>query len=172
MGQQALALGHHQLVEQARRRSRHEGKHGNGQAAYGVGRDVEHRGHALWIRLLESPGFLAGKVVIGRAQRRDDGAARLMHQLLVHGLAGLFDGGVDFLDQLKIGRGHVTEAGDLGVAILVDHRQRALRQIAQIVGKVGIDAVHQLVAAIVAILTEGDFAQQEITQRVGPKFLD
>src|SRR5690606_4266511 len=59
-----------------------------------------------------------------------------------------------------------------GTAILGDHRQRPLRKIAEIVGKVGIGAVDDGFVAIAAVLTERHFAQEEITDLVKAVMFD
>ena len=58
-------------------------------------------------------------------------------------------------------------AGNLAIAVLGDHRQRALRQIAQIVGEVGIDAVDDRLVAVAAVLAEGRLAQEEVAHLIG-----
>ena len=50
--------------------------------------------------------------------------------------------------------------------LLADHRQRTLRQIAEIVGEIGIDAVDDAFVAVIAVLAERHFAHQEIAQRI------
>ena len=47
-----------------------------------------------------------------------------------------------------------------------DHRQRALRQIAEIVGEIGIDAGDDRLVAVIAVLPERHLAQEEIAQRI------
>ena len=46
------------------------------------------------------------------------------------------------------------------------HRQRTLRQIAEIVGKIGIDPVDDGFVAVIAVLAERHFTQKEVTQRI------
>ena len=59
-------------------------------------------------------------------------------------------------------------AGSVPPRFLRDDRQRALRQVAEIVGEVGIDARHDGVVAVIAVLAERHLAQQEIAQRIDP----
>ena len=49
---------------------------------------------------------------------------------------------------------------------LADHRQRALSQIAEIVGEIGIDAVDDRLMRIIAVLSEWHLTQEEITHLV------
>ena len=57
-------------------------------------------------------------------------------------------------------------------AVLGDHRQRALRQIAEIVGEIGIGAVDDRLMAVAAVLAERHFAQEEIADLVEAVVLD
>src|SRR5438552_2772934 len=47
-------------------------------------------------------------------------------------------------------------------------RERALRQIAEIIGKICIDAIDDRLMAVSAVLSERDFAQQKIPELVDP----
>ena len=49
---------------------------------------------------------------------------------------------------------------------LADHRQRALRQIAEVVGEVGVDAVDDRLVAVIAVLAERHLAQEEIAELI------
>ena len=49
---------------------------------------------------------------------------------------------------------------------LADHRQRALRQIAEVVGQIGIDAVDDRLMAVIAVLAERHLAQEEIAELI------
>ena len=55
---------------------------------------------------------------------------------------------------------------------LGDHRQRALRQIADVVGEIGVHAGDDRLMRIAAVLAERDFAQEEIAHRVEPVGVD
>ena len=77
------------------------------------------------------------------------------------------------------GHGLVGQGCDLGIAtlrdlvaaVLMDHRQRAAGQVAEAIGEIGIVAADQRVVAEGAILSEDDFAQQEVAQGVGSHHL-
>ncbi len=58
------------------------------------------------------------------------------------------------------------------VAVLGDHRQRALREVAEIVGEVGIDAVDDRLVAVAAVLAERHLAQEEVAHLVEAVVLD
>ena len=50
--------------------------------------------------------------------------------------------------------------------MLGDHRQRALRQIAEVVGEIGIDAGDDRLVIIVAVLPERHLAQEEVAHLI------
>ncbi len=50
--------------------------------------------------------------------------------------------------------------------LLADHRQRALRQVAEVVGEVRVDAVDDRLVAVVAVLAERHLAQEEIAELI------
>ena len=57
-------------------------------------------------------------------------------------------------------------SGTRAVALLGDHRQRALRQIAEIVGEIGVDAVDDRLVIVAAVLAERDLAQEEVAHLI------
>ena len=68
--------------------------------------------------------------------------------------------------QLAIGGGQRAGRRDPAIAVPGDHRQRTLREIAEIVGEIGIDAIDDRFVAVIAVLAERHLAQEEIAQRV------
>jgi hypothetical protein len=56
--------------------------------------------------------------------------------------------------------------GTCASAVLRDHRQRALRKIAEVVGEIRIDAVDDRLVRIVAVLAERHLAQEEVAQLI------
>jgi hypothetical protein len=52
------------------------------------------------------------------------------------------------------------------LAVLGDHRQRTLREIAEIVGEIGVDALDDRLVAVVAVLPERHFAQEEVAHLI------
>ena len=131
-----------------------------------LGGDVEHRALPRRIGLGQRPGRFAGEIAVGVGDHRPDRVEHLMQLLRLHRLARLADHGV--------GRGEdglvvVAERAGLrqhAAELLADHRQRALRQVAEIVGEVGIDAVDDRLVAVVAVLAERHLAQEEIAQLI------
>ena len=57
-------------------------------------------------------------------------------------------------------------AGTLPSQFLRDHGQRALRQVAEVVGQIGVDAADDRLVRVVAVLAERHLAQEEVAQRV------
>ena len=51
-------------------------------------------------------------------------------------------------------------------AVFRDHRQRALRQVAEVVGQIRVDPLHDRLVRVIAVLSEGDLAQEEIADLV------
>ena len=56
--------------------------------------------------------------------------------------------------------------GDHAVKVFADHRDRARKEISEIVRKIRVDAVDQRLVREYAVRAEGDLAQQEIADRV------
>ncbi len=80
---------------------------------------------------------------------------------------------VAWLEDRRVGLGRAcARARHQPVAVLGDHRQRALRQVAEVVGEVGIGAVDDRLMAVVAVLAERHLAQQEIAHLVEAVVLD
>src|SRR4029078_12104403 len=50
-------------------------------------------------------------------------------------------------------------------AVLEDHRQRALRQVAEVIGEIGVDAIDYRFGRIMAILPEHHFAHEKVAYR-------
>ena len=89
-----------------------------------------------------------------------------MQLLRLHRLARLADHGVGGRQDRLVGLAERARLRQHAAELLADHGQRALRQIAEIVGEVGIDAVDDRLVAVVAVLPERHFAQEEIAQRI------
>ena len=63
-------------------------------------------------------------------------------------------------------------SGTAARAIAVDHRQHALRQIAEIVGEVAVEPADHGAMRKIAVAAERQLAQQEIAHRIEPVFVD
>ena len=90
--------------------------------------------------------------LIERRVKLGDGAVRAV--LAITSSAGVLRGG---------GR----RIGNLALEVAGDHAQRAAGQIAETVGQVGVEALHEGIEAERAVLAEDDLAQQEVAESVG-----
>ena len=89
-----------------------------------------------------------------------------MQLLRRHRLARLADHGVSGGKNRLVGGTQRPRRGQHAGEIARHHGQRALRQIAEIVGEIGVDAVDDRLMAVVAVLPERHLAQEEIAQRI------
>ena len=133
----------------------------------------KHRFHARRIGLPQRPRLLPGEIAIGFRHHAEDRRKRQMDCLLGHRLARRRRA------LPSPGRGspcrHPCNVAALrhdAVAVLGDHRQRALRQIAEIVGEIGIGAVDDRFVAVAAVLAERHLAQEEVAHLVEAVMLD
>ena len=94
-----------------------------------------------------------------------------MHGLLVEGGAHAGQQAVCQRQQFGVLRAELTGFGHPGLQVLVDHRQRALREVAELVGQIGVDPADDAFLAVTAVLTERDLAQQEVANLVHPERL-
>ncbi len=75
-------------------------------------------------------------------------------------------------EKVTIRLGNEARLGHRSGAIAVDHRQHALRQIAEIIGEVAIEAADHRAMREIAVIAERQLAQHEIAQRVEPVSID
>ena len=106
-----------------------------------------------------------GEIAVRVGADREYGFQHAVQRLPLHCLAG------DLINhrsrqQRGFRLGERPWLGDRGPAVLGDDRQRALRQVADIVGKVGVGAVDDRLMTIAAVLAEGHLAQEEIAHGV------
>src|SRR3989304_5663867 len=165
-GKIARIVRHTELIEQLARAFRHDWLHQNRYLARDLSRDIEDRLHPPRVGLLMRPGLLAGEIAIGVGDQRPDDFQRAVNGEIVDGLRDSCEGAVGFCQDGPVGLAKRAWLGHAPPAILGDHRQRALGEIAEIVGEVGVDALHDALAAVIAVLAERHFAQQKIAERV------
>ena len=109
----------------------------------------------------------AREIAVGIGDHRPDRAEHLVELLRRHRFAGLTD--------------HASAAARMGcrpalkapgrqrtAEVARHHGERPLGEVAEIVGEIGVDAVDDRVVAVVAVLPERHFAQEEIAQRIAP----
>ena len=111
-------------------------------------------------------GSSAGKVAVGIGHHSPYGVEVLLDALPVHGVAGLGVQSIGGSQNGVVGLCKGAGPGNLAIAVLGDHRQRALRQVAEIVGEVGIDAIDDRLVAVAAVVAEGSFAQEEVAHLI------
>ncbi len=162
----ARSAGLRQQVEQLRRRGRHRRLREDRELAHDLGRDVEDRALALdRQRLVER--LLRREVAVRFA---DDGPHRVepgLDRLPVHGRARRrHRAHRPWRQDRRVGVGERARRRHLAVEALGDHRQRALREIAEAVGEIGVDAVDDRLVIVVAVLAERDLAQEEIAHLI------
>src|SRR5439155_584521 len=69
----------------------------------------------------------------------------------------------------RVGAGARSRRRQRTATLARDHGQRALRQVTEIIGKIGIGTVHDSLEAVIAVLAERNFTQEEITDLVDAK---
>ena len=80
--------------------------------------------------------------------------------------------GASLVEQGPVLGGELTGLGGRSPEVLGDHGQAALGQVAQVVGQVRVDARSNRVVGVIAVLAEGNLAQQEETQLIQAVFAD
>ena len=89
-----------------------------------------------------------------------------MQLLCLHRLARLADHGVGGRENGLVRVAIVGRCRQRAAILLRQHRQRTLRQVAEIVGEVGIGAVDDRLVVVVAVLPERHLAQEEIAHLI------
>ncbi len=123
---------------------------------------LQHRLHSHRIGFAQRPGGLLIDIAIAGPHGLNPGfdalaecqRLELARQILAAGLA-------DLRQQGRIGLVRL-EPLQLAIHVLGDHRQRALHQIAEAVRQFGVAAVDDRLGRVAAVLSEGDFAHQEV----------
>ena len=116
--------------------------------------------------LASAQGASRGEITVGVGHHRPDRIEHLVQLLRLHVFARDADHGVGGGQDGLVGRGELARRRQHAAERLSHHRQRALRQIAEIVGEIGIDAVDDRLVIVIAVLAERHFAQKEIAQRI------
>ena len=95
-----------------------------------------------------------------------------MHRLVIEGGADALQETAGQVEQFGVLGTELARFGHAGVEVLVHHRQRALRQVAQLVGQIGVDPVDDALFAVAAVLAERHLAQQEIAHLIDAEAVD
>ena len=134
--------------------------------ADGLRQHVEHRAHPRQIGLAQRPGRLLVDIPV---RSRNDLPERL--ERAVERLFGEI-GAQPAVEPTRLGEQRLVGGGEglrrrqASLAIAVDHRQHALRQIAEIIGEIAVDAVDHGAVREIAVAAERQLAQHEIAQRI------
>ena len=172
MGEIARVLGDGELVEHAPGRARRDRLGQDGEAADGLGQHIEHGRHARRVRLAQRPGRLGVDVAVGLGDDAplggQSGVELLDQQVLAHGV----EQPARRVQQRLVTGVKRARRGHLAAAVLGDHRQHALRQIAEVVGQVAVYPAHHGAVREVAVVAERHLAQHEIAHLVEAVALD
>ena len=144
----------------------------SGQAAQGLGQDPEHGRHAGGVGLAQGPGRLGVDVAVGGTADLPDLLQGTVRGDLGHAGASAAEQGVGRVEQGLVGVGERAGLGHHAAAVLGDHRQHALGEVAVVVGEVVVDAADHGGVAEVAVAAEGDLAQEEVAGLVQAVLLD
>lgn len=138
----------------------------------GLAQHVEDGRHPRRIGLLQGPGRLLVDIAVGGAHHLPLGFQRPVELLFVILGPRLGQQPVRGAEQRVVGVSQRARLRHLGFAVLVDLGQHALRQVAEVVGEVGVHAPDHRLVAEVAVLSERQLAQQEVAHRVEPVAVD
>ena len=127
---------------------------------------VEHRRHPGRIGFAEHPGRLRGEIAVRLADHCPDFVHHLMDRELRHMGAALLKHGVRGREHRRVLGGIGARLRHLPIEVLRDHGERSLRQIAEVVGEIGVDLGRDHLVRVAAVLAEGHFAQEVVAQLV------
>ncbi len=132
--------------------------------------DAQHaRGQRLAPRPL--PRLVAHQVLVERVGPLGQRAQRGRRVVgLEPGAVGRARGGGEAVEH-RVGRRAVRGGDDTGL-VLLDQRQHARVEVADVVGQVGVGPLQHRLVGVRAVQPERDLAQQEPAQRVGPEGLE
>lgn len=153
-------LRHHRLDQQCR------------DADYLAG-DVERGAEpgliGFGLALAQYPRLLHRKVLVRVAEHQPDRLQRQVHRLCVEVTAHSLQQAIGGRKQRGVGVGELTRVGHPAVQVFGHHRQRALGQVAELVGQIGVDPSDDGLVAVTAVLAERDLPQQEVADLVHPE---
>ena len=119
------------------------------------------------ILLAQHPGLLRGEVPVGLGDHGPDlGERRVKGEILPWPPAPSPAARRPAHSMSLVGLRECAGLRHGTVAVLGDHRQGALRQVAEVVGEIGVDPVDDRLVGVVAVLAERDLAQEEVAQLV------
>ena len=127
------------------------------------GRDIKNGAHARRVGLLKRPRLLRREIAVRGGDHRPDVSIALWIACGPWPFAGKATW--PRLRASAVGIGEMPGRGS-AFAVLGDHRQRALRQIAEVVRQIRVDAVDDGLVGETAVLAERHLAQEEIADLV------
>ena len=153
-------------IEQLGRALWHEGLSQDGDLARNLGRGPQHGRHARGIGFAQVPWRLPGKITVGVRHHGPYGAEHQVELIGFHRFARPGQHAVGGVENGLVGRGQRAGLGHPALAVPGHHRERALREVAQIVGEVRVHARDDRLMAVIAVLAERHLTQEEIAQRI------
>ena len=129
---------------------------------------VEHRRHARRVALAQRPGGLLVDIAVGGADHLPGDLQRPVEGLHVIGLAQPVGEAARLRQQRLVGLAEGAQLRHLAAAVLGHHGEHPLGQVAEVVGEIVVDPADEGPVGEVAVVAEGDLAQQEIAHLVDP----
>ncbi len=152
---------------------RHDGLQKGGADADALQQVIQHGGQAgaLALVLAQCPGRGLVDILVGTVDDLEYLVQPVLQLELVHLRLVLIPQGAHGLLQLAVLRRVLPLGGQHAAEILLHHAGGAADQVAQLVGKVGVDGADEQFVGEVAVRAEGERPQQEEPQRVHAEHL-
>ena len=146
----------------------HHRRQQRGADADGLQQVIQHRGQPDALRLVfaQYPGSGLVDILVGPVDDLEHLVQTVLQLQLLHLRLIAVTQGADGLFQLAVLRRVLPLSGQLAAEVLLHHAGGAADQIAQLVGKVGVDGADEQLIGKVAVGAEGERAQQEEAQGV------
>ncbi len=170
IGQPARGAALPQLLPDGGRHRRHERLQHDGDNTDDLRKDIQDRLQASDRAALgQLPRRLRLNVAVGMADQREDHFQRVREIEDLHGVVDLLSQCQRLLsERLIIHRAaHRSRHRNAALRVPLDHRQRAVDQIAQVVGQVRVQPHQDRVLGKRAVLPERHLAQEEVAVDVG-----
>ncbi len=118
----------------------------------------------------DGPGLILDDVFIDGAEQGPEGLQGARELVGIEEAVVLGDGLLGELGDGSLG-GSVGDGGagigNLSVEVTLDHRESAAGKVAEAVGEIAVEALHESVEGERAVLSEDDLAEEEVAQSVG-----
>ncbi|MPM73044.1 hypothetical protein SDC9_120020 [bioreactor metagenome] len=150
------------------RRVRQEGRQQGIGVRDDLQSDVQHRVATVGV-VLQLPGFGLRQVLIGRTHHPHRLGDRLLELTLLQQRADRVEGSLAVLEQFDVDRQQFVSRRN-GAVVLVGHRNRAVHEVAPLVGQLGVVATDELVPGEVGVAGFGAGHRDVVAQGVGSEF--